>query len=162
MKTGHHTIARLKRLRAEVGTPGDVLLGAAIITWALVLRPLKYIVPLPVLIRALRRKPQATSRNLRKERQVVAFARWASRVTAFPSRGNCLERSLIAYRYLTALGANPTLVVGFGIGPNRDVRGHAWVVVDGQPVDDSDDALAGFEETMAFGPDGAPQPAASH
>ena len=68
---------------------------------------------------------------------------------------NCLERSLVSYRFLSHAGAEPELA--FGVAKDRDdpVRGHAWVVLDGEPVHDSVAALERFERLGAFGREGA-------
>ena len=41
--------------------------------------------------------------------------------------GNCLERSLVLCRYLSAAGSDPELLVGMRRGEN-ELEGHAWVV----------------------------------
>ena len=39
---------------------------------------------------------------------------------------DCLQRSLLLYRELSRLGADPTLTIGFRHSAQR-VQGHAWV-----------------------------------
>jgi hypothetical protein len=68
------------------------------------------------------------------------------------ARDNCLERGLVAYRYLARAGADPTLVVGMPRTPGG--HGHVWVSVDGVAVHDSAARLADFEPVLAFGSDG--------
>lgn len=67
---------------------------------------------------------------------------------------DCLQRSLVLYRALSAAGVGPRLVLGF----RRDgetVRGHAWVEVGvgGRSVLPED--VSGYEEAMSFGAGGA-------
>ena len=82
------------------------------------------------------------------------FARWAARVRRWNSGGNCLERGLIAYRYLGAAGASPTLVVGMGHN-DGDVIGHAWVLVDGRPAGETETSLANYTPVLTFAADGS-------
>jgi hypothetical protein len=119
---------------------------------------LKYAVPLPRLVALVRREPDGLPRVRREEARVVTLARWTSRVTQWSAHGPCFERALVTYRYLTAMNAAPVLVIGVLPGERAvgGSRGHAWVTVDGTPVEDSDDALDRFVPLVAFGPDGRP------
>jgi hypothetical protein len=51
----------------------------------------------------------------------------------FGAQEDCLQSSLLLYRELSALGADPRLAVGFRRLENR-VEGHAWVFVDGRAI----------------------------
>jgi hypothetical protein len=86
----------------------------------------------------------------RVREQEPYLIRLACRLTRF-SGSNCLERSLILYRYLGRGGAEPTLVLGFGRGDGKRRLGHAWVVVDGAPLIDSQTELDSYEPIVAFG-----------
>jgi hypothetical protein len=95
-------------------------------------------------------------RDATRETEVVALLERLYRYGRVPRRHNCLERSLIMYRYLSELNAAPTLVVAIkrqGCG----VHGHAWVVVDGRPLGEHADILDGFEPLAAFGAAGEMQ-----
>jgi hypothetical protein len=153
-RTDMRPATRLAKIRAQIAEPRDLLLAIRILAWAVTLRVLKYFVPLPTLVKAMRRLPAQSVRAIEREQQVIAFARWACRLTAWPARGNCLERALVSYRYLGPLGAEPVLFVGLGRDLDRSVRGHAWLVVDGQPVDETRDSLSDFKRVIAFGADG--------
>ncbi|MBS1819448.1 MAG: lasso peptide biosynthesis B2 protein [Acidobacteria bacterium] len=148
---------RLVRLRRELAGPGHAWLLVRLALWCVCLRVLKFLVPLPDLVALVRRDPRAARRDPREEQRLVTLTRWASRATQWSSRGDCLERALVAYRYLTAANARPTLVVGLAEG-EREARGHAWVTVDGMAVDDTTDTLDGFVPVVSFGPDGHPTP----
>jgi len=65
------------------------------------------------------------------------------------SGGNCLERSLILYRYLARMNAHPRLVVG--MGKSDEFLGHVWVSVDGRPLLDSPETLRTYTEVVGFG-----------
>jgi hypothetical protein len=69
------------------------------------------------------------------------------------SGGNCLERSLILYRYLARANADPRLVVG--MGKPDEFLGHVWVTVDGRPLLDTPETLRAYTEVVRFGGGGA-------
>jgi hypothetical protein len=152
------------RVRARVTSPSDVVLMMRMMGWACVLPALKHLVPLTTLAPLMRRPPRQSTRDRAREDQIVTFARWVCRATRWSRDGNCLERGLVAYRFLCAANAAPSLVVGVapaapsgapGDDGSGNVRGHAWVVVDGQPVGERAATLAEFAFVLAFGPDGS-------
>lgn len=150
----------LHRVRQQITTPRDARLLVRMLAWACGLRALKHAMPLPALVRLVRLNARAqTSRytedDRRRDRErIVTLAGWSCRLTRWSSGGNCLERGLVQYRFLAAAGFEPSLYVGFGRGGRGELRGHAWVVLDGRPVGESEASLADFELAVAFGPDG--------
>jgi hypothetical protein len=82
------------------------------------------------------------------------LARRLYRARPFLRRDNCLERSLIMYRYLAREGMEPRLVLG---AENADgqIRGHAWVTVAGRPLIDGHERLAQLTPLTEFGARGA-------
>ena len=124
-----------------------------ILGWACVMPILKRAIPLQTLVRLVRRTGGRHRDGVRED-QIVTFARWACRITRWSSGGNCLERGLIAYRFLGAINAQPTLVVGIGRGEGA-MRGHAWVVIDGRPVGEHPATLGEYTPVLTFGPDGS-------
>lgn len=70
-----------------------------------------------------------------------------------PLRDNCLERSLVMYRFLCLAGAEPQLALGVR-KCGHTVDGHVWVVVDGQPLADDHGSLVDFAEMVIFGASG--------
>jgi hypothetical protein len=56
----------------------------------------------------------------------------------FPGRARCLEQSLLLYVLLRRHGASAT--IRLGIQPHRR-RAHAWVEVDGHPVNERSELL---------------------
>ena len=143
----------LRRIREEVHTVSDAILATQALAWALVLPALKYMVSVKSLAAVMHQPQQRATRDTDRERRIIIFAHWSARLTRWNSGGNCLERSLIAYRYLCAAGAHPTLVIGVGRGA-AGVIGHAWVLVDGQLVGEPQSAIASYTRAFAFGPDG--------
>jgi hypothetical protein len=75
-----------------------------------------------------------------------------SQLTGLPDR-DCLQRSLLLYRVLSRAGAAPTLVIGFR-RINGGILGHAWVVVDNQPVIEEAELLQ-YSPAFGFGARGA-------
>jgi Transglutaminase-like superfamily len=123
--------------------------------WSLVLPILKYVLPLPTLVRLMSSRG-AGARQHEREEQVVVLARGLSRVRPLPFRDNCLERSLLAYRFLSRANAEPSLVVG--VRREEDsVVGHVWVTLDGEPVDETSSSLRGFAPVVTFGSGGTPR-----
>ena len=66
---------------------------------------------------------------------------------------DCVPRSLVLYRELSRLGADPRLCVGFR-STEAGVLGHAWVEVDGKVVGETDPRVAGFNKQLTFGDGG--------
>jgi hypothetical protein len=92
--------------------------------------------------------PRGSDRHHERERRTTHVVARLSRA----SGGNCLERSLILYRYLARAGARPRLVVGMA-KPDKYL-GHVWVTVDGHPLLETSETLRDFREITAFGDQG--------
>jgi hypothetical protein len=131
----------------------DALLAARIMMWACLLPILKQFLPIRPLVKLVWRTALRRPDVVREER-VVAFARWACRLTRWKSGGNCLERALITYRFLLEDGAAPTLVIGMRRADNTEIVGHAWVLLNGSPAGESAASVGDFVPTLVFGPDG--------
>lgn len=144
----------LARIAARVSSPRDVGLAARMMVWALVLPVLKHVVPVRSIAGVMRCAPRISPRDPALEERIVTFARWAARLVRWRDGGNCLERGLIAYRYLGAAGAQPTLVVGLSPKEGGGILGHAWVLVDGRPAGESASALSIYTPVFAFAADG--------
>ena len=87
------------------------------------------------------------------ERRLTANVLRLSKLLRIADR-DCLQRSLLLYRVLSRAGADPTLVAGFQRRNGR-IIGHAWVVVDGRAVVESDADLLKFSPALGFGSRGA-------
>jgi hypothetical protein len=123
--------------------------------WRLLVSTLKHVVPIRRLVTiASGSKPGvAAAGTLPSPNRIVELARLACRPRLIRSQDNCLDRSLIAYRYLRAAGASPSLVIGFG----RDggaVRGHAWLPIGGNEVGEPHRTREDFKELVRFTADG--------
>ncbi len=141
--------ARWRRIVAELMRPGDPWLAARIFAWAAFVRVAKYAMPLRTLVTIVSPSPRQGLRDSRREQQIARFADWASRIVRPMTQGNCLERSLVAYRYLVGAHADPRLVIGFR-RDDRGVLGHAWVLVDGKPLSDSPATIAEYQVAVSF------------
>jgi hypothetical protein len=145
----------LARVADRLSSPSDFLLAARMVGWAVVLPAVKHVVPLRTLVRIVQRSGDGGARSPEREDQIVTLARWSCRLTRWPGAGNCLERGLLAYRFLGAVNANPRLVVGIARSDRGDVSGHAWVLVDGKPAGEAEDAVADFTRVVTFRADGS-------
>jgi hypothetical protein len=133
-------------------TTGTVGIAFRLWAWAALLRPLKYAVPLATLVRLAHTRPGAQGRSPEFERRIEAYLDAPGR---FPRRapGNCLERSLGAYRLLCAANAEPTLVVGLRQSDRLGVEGHVWVVVDGRALAERPGLVTTYTQILTFDPD---------
>jgi hypothetical protein len=141
------------RLRSAVSTPSDAWLLARIFVWSLVLPIAKRTIPLPQLVRLMRPRGRTAQRDPEREAAIGSLTSWVFRTRPPSARDNCLERGLVAYRYLSRAGASPELVVGVAKEVHR-LQGHVWVTVDGRPVHDSPSTLAPFEPIFVVRSDG--------
>jgi hypothetical protein len=139
--------------RAIASTPAGAWLLVRMLAWAAALPVLKRVLPLPTVVKLAARPRRASHRYANREQEVAALARWL--YARSPVRDdNCLERSLVTYRFLSERGADPVLSIGVRKG-DGGVLGHAWVTVDGEPVYEAPDELADYATVVSFGADGA-------
>lgn len=147
------TVARVRRAAGAVTSPADALLVARMLGWALALPLLKSALPLERLVPLMARPGRSTVREPAVERRIGTLARLAHRAASAGRRDNCLERCLIAFRYLSAANAGPYLVVG-ARAAESGIEGHVWLLVDGTPVNDHWDKIASFTPVTVFDVDG--------
>jgi hypothetical protein len=137
---------RVQRIRTVVSGPSELLLSGRMLVWAGVLPVLKRLVPLSRLVTVMAPRHRSAPDSKRTQ-DVVTLARWMYRTRAL--RDNCLERSLITYRYLPAGNESSLLILGVRKGDDGP-PGHAWLVVNGVPVHDSDETLEKLVPVVAF------------
>ena len=132
--------------------PVCVEIGSRLWAWAAAMRPLKYMLPLHTLVQLARRPARGRGRDPEFERRLERFLGAAG---PFPRRppGNCLERSLGAYRLLCAADAAPMLVIGLRKAESR-IEGHVWVEVDGRALAEQPANLATYMPIFSFDHDG--------
>lgn len=155
----------VRATRACVRSPADAWLAARMAAWALCLPVLKRVVPLPRLVRMMAAPTAAAAtarpgtRDAERERRIVAISRLVYAPLVRADIG-CLQRSLLAYRFLGAAGARPSLVVGMRRA-DGEVHGHAWVTVDGEPAGESAAWVGQFSPAVVFGSEGGRAPVAT-
>jgi len=114
--------------------------------WAAALPLLKRRMALPKLVETA--VPEVRADADRRPETVIAFSRWVYRIPGF--RDNCLEKSLLTYRYLPADGGRYRLVLGVRASETEGPPGHAWLTIDGVPVHDTSESLADLVPILAF------------
>jgi hypothetical protein len=142
------TTRRVARsLALSIRRPQEGSLVVRMLAWRAILPVLKYLVPLPRLVRLMHVRPAVGARRLDREQRI---ARLAERVfDVGRPNDDCLELSLVSYRYLGQLGADPQLVIAIR-KEGQPAPGHAWVTVDGVPVHDSPSLLDDFVSVVTF------------
>ena len=107
-------------------------------------------------------KGESTDRETASDRQAARRLKKEARVIACVVRlhhllgggdDDCVPRSLLLYRELSRLGADPRLCVGFKSVADG-VAGHAWVEMNGRVVGEADPLPAGFNKQLVFGEGG--------
>ena len=133
-------------------SPAETLLILRMTFWAALVPFLKRLVPLPRLVRLASRQREGV-RDGATERRVIESVTRIYRSGIVREGDNCLERSLVTFRFLGAAHAKPELVVG--MSRIEKGTGHVWVTIDGAPVIDTEETLAGMERVVAFAADGS-------
>lgn len=149
--------AAARAARAAIANPHELWVLFRMAGWALVLPVLKRLLPLPALARLMWTPPKAHWRDPRRETRIAVLARRLYRSGLVARDDNCLERSLLTYRFLSRLNADPRLVAGVRTG-EEGVLGHVWVTLDGEPVGESPIMLGEYAPFAVFGAGGAREP----
>ena len=129
-----------------------VLEGFHIVPAYVLLGLLKHLVPLRWLVKWTWCE-KAGPRDRPAERRLTANVLRLSKLLRIADR-DCLQRSLLLYRLLSAVGADPELVVGFREQDGK-IIGHAWVLVDDMSIVEPESDLVRFSPVLRFGARGA-------
>jgi Transglutaminase-like superfamily len=129
-----------------------VLDGFHIVPAYLLLGLLKHLVPLRWLAKRTWCE-KAGPRDRLAERRLTANVLRLSKLLRIADR-DCLQRSLLLYRLLSAAGADPELVVGLREQDGK-IIGHAWVLVDDMSLVEPESDLVRFSPVLRFGARGA-------
>jgi len=129
-----------------------VLDGCRIVPAYVLLGLLKHLVPLRSLARWTWCETTGPRDRL-AERRLTANVLRLSKLLRIADR-DCLQRSLLLCRLLSAVGADPELVVGFREQDGK-IIGHAWVLVDGKSLVEPESDLVRFSPILRFGTRGA-------
>jgi hypothetical protein len=146
-------IGRTRLLRSQVRGPADALLVLRMAGWRAALPVLKWALPLPRLVRLMARPRARAERAPERERRIASLAHGLSGPRGVATLDNCLERSLVIYRYLGRAGARPELVVGVGKDESA-VTGHVWVLLEGETLFETPASLSEFSPIVSFDADG--------
>ena len=145
-KSGRDWAHRGARLHEVLGSPANLFLLARLLAWAAALPILKRTRSVTRLV-ALMTPAESQRSNARIERNAITLSRWIYRAPFVPD--NCLERSLLAYRYLVRDSREHRLYLGIR-ADEGGYPGHAWLTVDGVPVHEPDESLEGYVPLVVF------------
>jgi hypothetical protein len=137
--------------------PGDAWLLLRMVGWRIVLPLRTKVLPLPRLARMMWVGEPSRRASPQRDARITTLAHGLYGPWNTQTFNNCLDRSLLTYRFLSAAGAEPRLVVGFA-NDGGPVRGHAWITLAGQSLHEPDDVDEEFTPVVAFGRDGTPIP----
>lgn len=123
-------------------SPSTAWMLTRMLAWKQTLAVLKRVVPFRTLVRVAQPRRVAAAEDA-EERARIEYI-----VARLGGDDDCVERSLVAYRFLARAGSTPKLFLGFDHGTPR--RGHAWVEVDDGPIVESRAALQPFVPVAEF------------
>lgn len=144
---------RLRKAASTTAGRADAALVLRMAAWSVALRVLKTVVPLRSLVRLMAGGSAGPRGRPRARARVVQLADLAHRLAGLGRHENCLERSLLMFRYLNLRGDAPTLVIGARSVPGR-VEGHVWVTVDDQSVYHEEGHTDRYVPMTSFSADG--------
>ena len=107
------------------------------------------ILPLPVVLAACDRWPRIGGGHASPNGLADRARRWLARGRG-PWASTCLTRSLVLYAMLRQHGYQPRLHVGV-TGDARSFAAHAWVTLDGRPVEQPASVAESFTPLLVHG-----------
>src|SRR5829696_3336166 len=135
-------------VRISIASPRTGWMLTRMVAWKVALSVLKHALPLRTLMGVAEPRRLGASLHADERQRIESGVRRLGRVLG---GRDCLERSLVAYRFLARAGARPMLHIGFG-RDDQALDGHAWVTVDGLPVAETEDAVSRYVEVLTFSP----------
>src|SRR5579884_1156264 len=132
----------------------DLWLLVRIVPWMIAMSILKWIVPLPRLVRLAWSDSRPGRWTPARLQRGCALADRIYQRMPFLREGRCLERSLVIYHLLSEGGSSPRLTIGM-LKVGGITVGHAWVTIDDEPVGESHAMVDQFSPMMRFGERGA-------
>jgi len=118
--------------------------------WRLALAPLKRTVPIATLVRLMATPDGSSTRDARR---IVELVNWLYAPRRDRELGNCLDRSLVLYRFLSRNDPGTRLVLGMRRG-SSELEGHAWVIAGDRAFGDIPARGGGFVTLATFAADG--------
>ncbi len=141
---------RLRTLRKHVRSPSDALLVLRLLGWRLALAVLKRTVPIATLVRLMAAPGGHSTADTRR---IVELVDWLYGPRRDRELGNCLDRSLVLYRFLSRSEPGTRLVLGMRRG-SSELEGHAWVIAGDRAFGETPASGGGFVTLATFAADG--------
>ena len=141
---------RLHTLRKHVRSLSDALLVLRLLAWRLALAVLKRTVPITTLVRWMARPGGSSAAD---NHRIVELVDWLYAPRGDRDLGNCLDRSLVLYRYLSRNEPGTRLVLGMRRG-SSELEGHAWVIAGNRSIGETPADGGGFVPLATFAADG--------
>ena len=117
----------------------DVVLAARIAFWLTVVTAGLRVKTLPELVASLargrKRHPLDAGSERERARKISGYGDRLMRWRVFGGKAICWKRALVLYRMLPQDGARVRIVFGVKKGTSETLEGHAWVELDGTPLD---------------------------
>jgi hypothetical protein len=127
-------------MKSAVSLAERLVAAAATLAIPLALR----VLPLPRVLAVCDAWPRVSVRAARPPALAHRVRRWLAHGRG-PWKSTCLTRSVVLYAMLRQHGHRPELRVGVA-GPARAFDAHAWVIVDGQAVDQPAGVVESYRE----------------
>ena len=141
-------------VRQVLAVPNERRLIVRMVFWRMLVTTLKHAVPIRRVVALAGNAPRGSAPGLPPQERIVELAALVCRPRLLRTSDNCLDRTLVAYRYLLAAGASPSVVIGLGRAEDV-VHGHAWLMLDGRALGEGHETLADFTELVRFAADGS-------
>lgn len=141
---------RLRTLRKHVQSPSDALLVARLLGWRVALAALKRTVPIETLVRMM---ATPGGRSTHDTRRIVEMVDWLYAPRRNRDLDNCLDRSLVLYRFLSRNEPGTRLVLGMRRG-SSELEGHAWVIAGDRAIGAAPVDGGGFVPLATYAADG--------
>jgi hypothetical protein len=118
--------------------------------WRVALAVLKRTVPIATLVRLM---AAPGGRSTRDTRRIVELVDWLYAPRRDRDLGNCLDRSLVLYRFLSRNEPGTRLVLGMRRG-SSELEGHAWVISGDRAIGETPASDSEFMTLASFAADG--------
>lgn len=141
---------KLRTLRDHIRSPSDALLAVRLFGWRLALAPLKRTVPVARLVRLMASSP---GRPPGDTRRIVELVDWIFAPRRRADLDNCLDRSLVLYRFLSRKEPGRRLVLGIR-QESGALEGHAWVTAGDRAIGATPASGGGFVPLATFDAEG--------
>ena len=141
----------LRALGTHIQSPSDALLVGRLLAWRLALPVLKRTVPIATLVRLM---ASPAGRSTRDTGRIVELVELIFTPRPNEDPGNCLDRSLVLYRFLSRNEPGTRLVLGMRSG-SAELEGHAWVIAGDRAFGQTPAGGGGFEPVATFAADGS-------